>query len=110
MLVPTTQSTGTCISSKARNTPTCARPRAPPPDNTTHTRGREAVSAVGTCARASRAAMHANTSNAIATSLPILEAAVLIVVVMARPAKLLERGLRLCSGGVRRILLQHARQ
>ena len=40
MLVPTTMSTGTFISRNARNTPMCAKPRAPPPDKTNATRGR----------------------------------------------------------------------
>jgi hypothetical protein len=33
-------STGTFISRNARNTPMCAKPRAPPPDKTNATRGR----------------------------------------------------------------------
>src|SRR5262252_11245355 len=40
MLVPATQSTGTCSSSSTRSTPMCAAPRAPPPLSTRPMRGR----------------------------------------------------------------------
>src|SRR5471030_1527818 len=40
MLVPTTKSTGTRNSCKARSTPMWAKPRAPPPDSTSATFGR----------------------------------------------------------------------
>src|SRR5262249_22489980 len=33
MLVPVTQLIGTCSSSRTLSTPTCARPRAPPPES-----------------------------------------------------------------------------
>src|SRR5213075_622148 len=39
MLVPVTQCTGTRNSSRTLSTPTCARPRAPPPDRTRPMRG-----------------------------------------------------------------------
>ena len=38
--VPTIMSTGTCAASSALSTPTCAKPRAPPPESTRATRGR----------------------------------------------------------------------
>ena len=40
MLVPATQSMGTRSSSSTLSTPTCAAPRAPPPESTRQTRGR----------------------------------------------------------------------
>ena len=40
MLTPATMSTGTCRSFNARSTPTCAKPRAPPPESTSAIRGR----------------------------------------------------------------------
>ena len=40
MLVPAMQSTGTWYSSSTLRTPTCAAPRAPPPESTKQIRGR----------------------------------------------------------------------
>ena len=40
MLVPAMASIGTCSCSRTFNTPTCATPRAPPPDSTKPTRRR----------------------------------------------------------------------
>ncbi len=51
MEVPTIRSTGTRASSSTLSTPTCAMPRAPPPDSTRPTRGR-ADGASLTCAAA----------------------------------------------------------
>src|SRR5690348_10402503 len=45
MLVPVTQCTGTRSSSNTLSTPTWARPRAPPPESTSPTRGARCASA-----------------------------------------------------------------
>ena len=69
MLVPVTQWIGTRISSRTFSTPTCARPRAPPPDSARPMRGAVVLDAADSGAGAVCALACAHSSEEIASAM-----------------------------------------